>query len=284
MKDRRTTIVCCDTLARNLDDPRWAVFDCRFALQDPDAGRQAYLREHIPTARYVHLDHDLSSPATPDSGRHPLPQPDELIAKLRDWGVNRNSQIAVYDDSSGAIAGRLWWLLRYLGHTDVAVLNGGFKQWQAENKPLESGAGKPAPAGDFGGEAHDDMWVTTAELERTYQNEDTVVIDARNAERYSGEQENVDNEGGHIPGSLNHPLQTNLDEHGCFLPAEKLREMYAPLRKSRTIHSCGSGVTACHNLLAMEIAGFTGTQLYVGSWSEWIRSPQRPRARGKQPG
>ena len=279
-----TTLASSDDLLRHLDDPDWILFDCRFDLKEPAAGHALYLRGHIPGARYADLDKDLSSAVTPTSGRHPLPHTDELINKLRDWGVNQTSQVIVYDDVSGFIAGRMWWLLRYLGHTAVAVLDGGFEKWHREGLPLEAGEIAAATKGNFVGAANDAMWVKTESLERLLRDGDTAVIDARAPKRYSGEEESVDSEGGHIPGSINQPLQNNLDEHGCFRPADELREIYAKLHKPRTIHSCGSGVTACHNLLAMEIAGFPGLQLYVGSWSEWIRSPQRPRATGMEPG
>ena len=280
-----TTLVSSGGLLPKLSDPDWLIFDCRFDLKEPAAGHALYLRGHIPGARYANLDTDLSSAVTLTSGRHPLPRSEELINKLRDWGVNRTSQIVVYDDVSGFIAGRMWWLLRYLGHTAVALLDGGFEKWRREGLPLEAGETVPATTqGDFDGEANDDLWITTEELERVLSDNDTVVIDARAPERYSGENENVDSEGGHIPGSLNQPLQNNLDEHGCFRPAEELRKIYGALHKPHTIHSCGSGVTACHNLLAMEIADLPGSRLYVGSWSEWIRSPHRPRATGGNQG
>ena len=279
-----TTLISSDELFRHLDAPGWVILDCRFSLKDPALGHRQYLEGHVPGAHYADLDKDMSSPATPASGRHPLPSPEELIGKLRGWGVCGDSQVVVYDDTRGTIAGRMWWLLRYLGHESVAVLDGGLAKWLDENRTLEAGAAAPAAPGDFAGAANDSMWVTTGEIERVRAHDDTAIIDARSPERYRGEREEVDSEAGHIPGSVNHPLQTNLDEHGCFRPAAELRETYARLRKPRTIHSCGSGVTACHNLLAMEIAGLPGSQLYVGSWSEWIRSPQRPRAAGKDPG
>ncbi len=284
MPHPHTTLVSGTELSRRLDDPAWVVFDCRFVLSDPGLGRKRYLEGHVPGARYADLNKDLSSPATPTSGRHPLPRAEDLAAKLRAWGVNNDSQVVVYDDVGGSIAGRMWWLLRYLGHTGAAVLDGGFEKWRRESRPLEPGEAAPAAAGDFTDTADDSLWVATEELERVFRDDDTVVIDARAPARYSGEKEAVDSEGGHIPGSVSHPLQTNLDENGCFRSAAELREMYAGLRKQRTIHSCGSGVTACHNLLAMEIAGLAGSRLYVGSWSEWIRSPDRPRAVGKEPG
>ena len=279
-----TTLVSSDQLSRHVNDPGWVVFDCRFVLGDPGLGRARWLEGHVPGARYADLDKDLSSPVTPESGRHPLPDAEGFSAKLRAWGVSNVSQVVVYDDARGAIAGRMWWLLRYLGHPGVAVLDGGFEKWRDEGRPLERGEPPPAGTGDFTGQADDSTWVTTAELENALEDDDTVVIDARSPERYSGGKESVDSEGGHIPGSVNHFLQANLDESGCFRSAAELREIYAKLGKARTIHSCGSGVTACHNLLAMEIAGMTGSRLYVGSWSEWIRSPRRPRATGGEPG
>ncbi len=279
-----TTLISSDDLLHRVNDSTWVIFDCRFTLADPGEGRRRYLGGHVPNARYADLDKDLSSPATAQSGRHPLPDAAEFAEKLRAWGVSNDSQVVVYDDAFGAIAGRMWWLLRYLGHKSTAVLDGGFKKWLDENKPVQKEEAPVAAPGDFSGKPHDEAWVETAELERIRERDDVVIIDARAPERYSGEKENVDAEGGHVPGSINHPLQANLDENGCFRPAAELRETYGALHKPQTIHSCGSGVTACHNLLAMEIAGFPASRLYVGSWSEWIRSPQRPRAVGKTPG
>ena len=280
-----TTLVSTDGLSAHLDDPDWIVFDCRFSLKTPDGGRRLYLESHVPGARYADLDRDLSSPPTENSGRHPLPAPDELRARLRAWGVNNRSQVIVYDDTGGSIAGRMWWLLRrWLGHERTALLDGGFQKWCAEGNPLERGEVAPAAEGNFDGQPDDSAWVTTEELEQVRTRDDVVILDARPPERYRGEQENVDIESGHIPGSVNHFLRNNLDENGCFRSAAELREAYAGLHKPCAIHSCGSGVTACHNLLAMEIAGFPGSRLYVGSWSEWIRSPERPRAVGKEPG
>ena len=284
MPDTYPTLVSTDELFRHLNDPAWVVFDCRFVLGNPHLGHNHYLEGHVPDALYADLNKDLSSPVTPTSGRHPLPSTKNLVARLRDWGVNNNTQVVVYDDVRGSIAGRMWWLLRYMGHPETAVLDGGFEKWRDENRPLESGETVPTGTGNFSGKPNDSMFITTEELERVFRKDDTVVIDARTPERYSDEKESVDSKGGHIPGSINHPLQTNLDANGCFRSAAELRESYAGLRRQNTIHSCGSGVTACHNLLAMEIAGLSGSRLYVGSWSEWIRSPGRPCTTGKEPG
>ena len=281
---RYQTIISTAILAEQLDNPNWVVFDCRFSLNNPEQGRQQYLESHISGACYADLNQDLSSPQTADSGRHPLPKASDLESKLRQWGVNQNSQIIIYDDMSNSLAGRMWWLIRWLGHRDVAVLDGGFRKWCVENRAVQKGLETEPVVGSFKADPNDDMWVSTEAVQAGLGDSERVIIDARAFERYSGEGETVDPEGGHIPTSVNQPLTQNLDDQGCFLPAEELREMFAPLQKPVTIHSCGSGVTACHNMLAMEIAGLTDSRLYVGSWSEWIRSAQRPRATGSDPG
>ena len=276
------TLVSTDTLARHVNDDDWVVFDMRAA---PDAvGYSDYLGNHIPGAHYISLDRDLSSPPYAGTGRHPLPDPEAVAEKLRSCGVNKNSQAVVYDDRSGTVAGRMWWVLRWLGHESVAVLDGGLTRWQSEHKPLQAGERAVGRSGDFEAAVNDDMWIDTEGVERLLNDEDAAVLDARSAKRYAGDGETVDPEGGHIPTSISRPLTDNLGADGCFLPREQLREAFEPLVKPVTVHSCGSGVTACHNLLAMEHAGLTGSRLYVGSWSEWIQSPQRPRARGPEPG
>ena len=266
------TLISTEALAGILGNPALVVFDCR-------AGRRQYLESHIPGASYVDLNKDMSSAITPASGRHPLPPVGELAEKLRRWGVNNHSQVVVYDDVAGAIAGRMWWLLRYLGHNNVALLDGGFNKWLNEAKPLAVET-PVVTSGNFSHKEQASMQINTPALERILEDESTVVIDARSPDRYSGEKEPVDSEGGHIPSSINHHFQNNLDEHDCFRPVEELQGIYGRLREFRTIHSCGSGVTACHNFLAMEVAGLPGGRLYVGSWSEWIRSRERPRETG----
>ena len=281
------TIVSTDHLLHHTADPKWVTFDCRFVLGKPDLGRQKYLEGHIPAARYADLDKDLSSAPTAATGRHPLPDPHHLVDKLHDWGVDQDSQIVVYDDVSGSIAGRFWWLLRWLGHTAVAVLDGGIDKWEKEGNLLETGEWVPpdaAPGGNFAFGCDDRLRIEAAEVESLLGQEDAVIIDARAPSRYSGERETVDMEGGHIPTAINHSLLQNLDDEGCFLLAPQLRKMFEKLYKPTTVHSCGSGVTACHNILAMKLAGFPDTRLYVGSWSEWIRSSQRPRVKGSEPG
>jgi len=273
-----TTIVSADQLAQHLHDPQWVVFDCRFALTRPESGREAYAKSHIPGARYAHLNQDLSGPVTPTSGRHPLPDALSLARKLGLWGVDKSKQVVVYDDSFGSMAVRLWWLLRWLGHDAVALLDGGFPTWVRQGRALAAELPAIRPAA-FLATPDGTLWVDSgAMLEALRAN--AVIVDARPDERYSGLFEPLDKVAGHIPGSVNAPFEDNLDARGNFLPAEELRALYTSLFRGvppdEVIHMCGSGVTACHNLLALEIAGMPGGKLYAGSWSEWITDPSRP--------
>lgn len=275
-----TTLVDTSTLARHLNDPSWVVVDCRFVLSDPEAGRRAYQAGHIPGARYAHLEEDLSGPVTPASGRHPLPDPDVLAGRLGRWAIDGTRQVVVYDDSFGAIAARLWWLLRWLGHPGCALLDGGIPKWQREGRPVT----RELPAVKrvvFVPRVDPDLWVDSARIENWFRQGGTAkVLDARAEERYRGEVEPLDPVAGHIPGAVNAPYEDNLDFSGEFLAEEALREHYLALLgdtpPDQTIQMCGSGVTACHNILAMEHAGLPGAKLYAGSWSEWIRDARRP--------
>jgi len=279
------TLVSTEELAAHLEDPDWVVIDCRFTLTEPEAGRAAYARSHIPGARYAHLDDDLSSPKTATSGRHPLPDPARLAAKLGQWGVGEKTQVVVYDDSFGSIAVRLWWLLRWLGHDAVALLDGGLPKWKKEGRPVTAQLPTIVPA-IFTARPSRDMWVDTHAVQDALQNKQALILDARADMRFSGDIEPIDPVAGHIPGAVNLPFEDNLDMGGTFLPAAELRELYQGLLHDRppssVIHMCGSGVTTCHNLLAMEIAGLPGGKLYPGSWSEWITDPARPVATGEQ--
>lgn len=273
-----TTLISGEQLARQLDDPQWVIFDCRFALTRPESGRLAYAKAHIPGARYAHLNEDLSAALRPGSGRHPLPEPGVLADKLGRWGVDRDKQVVVYDDSFGSMAVRLWWLPRWLGHDAVALLDGGFPAWQKQGRELTAAVPVVSPT-RFRPAPDDSMWVSSdAVLEALRQKR--LIIDARPEERYAALIEPLDKVAGHIPGSLNSPFEDNLDMRGNFLKAEELRAQYESLLHGvpaeEVIHMCGSGVTACHNLLALEIAGLPGGKLYVGSWSEWITDPSRP--------
>jgi len=276
-------LVSTATLAANIADARWVVFDCRFSLADSEAGVALYREGHIPNARYAHLDSDLSSPITQNSGRHPLPDFTMFADKLSCWGVGNDSQVVVYDDVSGSFAGRMWWLLRCMGHDAVAVLDGGIKQWQKEQRPLSSDVPAFAPR-DFQAQLRRNLWVDTEPLQSHMQQHEIKLLDARAPERYRGDQEPIDTKSGHVPGAVNHWWQTNLDGEGLFLPTTVLRKRFAAslgnTPPERAVHMCGSGVTACHNLLAMEAAGLAGSLLYPGSWSEWIRDPNRPIGKG----
>jgi thiosulfate/3-mercaptopyruvate sulfurtransferase len=279
-----TTLVASEQLAEHLNDPDWVVFDCRTTLTDPEAGRRAYAHGHIPGARYAHLDEDLSAPVTEKTGRHPLPDPDVLAARLSAWGVGPTSQVVVYDDSFGAMAVRLWWLLRWLGHDAVALLDGGFPKWQKERRPLSVAPPVIRPAA-FHAVPRRALWADAGEVDAARQDARWKVLDARPEMRFTGEVEPLDKVAGHIPGSFNWPFEENLDISGTYLPAEELREAFLRILDgvppARVIHTCGSGVTACHNLLAMEHAGLAGSRLYPGSWSEWITDPARPVETGE---
>jgi len=281
-------LIGTEELARHLGDDEWAIIDCRFELARPEWGAEAWAAGHIPGALYAHLDHDLSGPHTAHSGRHPLPEPGVLAATLGRLGVDARVQVIAYDQGPGAYAARLWWLLRWLGHSRAAVLDGGFAAWERAGLPV---SGEPSSRAPRRFEAHPAAdWVVGTEalaaalssggLERG----EPLLIDARAADRFAGENETIDPVAGHIPGAHNHPFAGNLDARGQFLPAAELRRAWARSLRGRppeaVIAMCGSGVTACHNLLALELAGLPGAKLYAGSWSEWIRDPSRPIARG----
>jgi len=271
------------TLGRHLDDPAWVVVDCRFTLTKPEAGRQAYEIGHIPGARYAHLEADLSSRLTPTSGRHPLPDPARLAMRLGSWGIDASKQVVVYDDTFGAMAARLWWLLRWLGHDAVALLDGGLPRWQRAGLPVTKDLPAIVPA-EFIVRMNHSLLADVAEVERAAA-DGLLVLDARAEERFTGEIEPLDRVAGHVPGARNAPYDDNLDLSGEFSSDEALREHYGALLgrtpPEKVIHMCGSGVTACHNILAMEHAGLRGARLFAGSWSEWIASPDRPVATGE---
>ncbi|OAH99520.1 3-mercaptopyruvate sulfurtransferase [Methylomonas methanica] len=276
-----TTLVSADILAENLNNPDWRVFDCRFSLIDVTAGHKAYRQGHIPGARYADLNLDLSAPVQSYTGRHPLPDFRVLGKKLGDWGVNNRSQIVVYDDAGGAFSGRMWWLLRTMGHTHVAVLDGGFGHWKNQGLPVTTTLPQ-ITASQFRVYLDNQQWLNANEVTDGLATRKITLIDARTPERFHGQQEPIDPVAGHVPKALNRPLQTNLNKSGLFLPADQLRQQFskllAPYPAEQVAHMCGSGVTACHNLLAMEIAGLSGSKLYAGSWSEWITNRNSPVA------
>lgn len=276
-----TTLISTAQLAEHLKDANIVIFDCRFDLANTEAGRQAYQQDHIPGARYIHLDEDLSSPISKNTGRHPLPDAGTLAKKLADQGVNNHTQVIAYDGGPGAMAARLWWLVRWLGHNKVAVLDGGFAAWQAAG--LTTTAELPEiVTTTFDAHIRHDLFVNADTVEQIRQDSAFCLIDARAPERFSGEVEPLDKVAGHIPGAMNMRWEENLRNDKTFKSPDELQQRFNKqlnnVPAGNVIHSCGSGVTACHNLLAMEHAGLNGSRLYAGSWSEWIALPGRPVA------
>ncbi|MGO9933967.1 MAG: sulfurtransferase [Steroidobacteraceae bacterium] len=283
------TVIDAASLRQLLGGAGATVLDCRFDLMDPASGRRAYLRGHIPGARYADLNSDLSAPASSTSGRHPLPTPQEFAATLDRWGVGNHTQVVAYDESNGSLAARAWWMLRWVGHESAAVLDGGLKAWIAQGGALESGEASALAAegrrgSRFVPRVDAAAVLGTEEVALLLRDPERLLVDARAAERYTGASEPIDAVAGHIAGAVNHPFTQNLGPDGRFLPAGELRQRWEGRlagRQPRNVAAmCGSGVTACHNLLSLEIAGLSGAKLYAGSWSEWIRDPGRAVARG----
>jgi len=279
-------LISPEELARRLDDPTWVVVDCRWTLTDPAAGPAAHARSHIPGARYANLDDDLSRRPGPSDGRHPLPAAADFAARLGSWGVGNSTTVVAYDEASGAIAARLWWLLGWLGHDRRLVLDGGFAAWTAAGLPVEARMPRWQPAHFVPRALADDSVVAAADLP-ALQAAGSLLVDVRAAPRYRGEQEPIDPVAGHVPGAVNRPGSVNIDANGRFRASEALRGELTELLGGRSprelIAMCGSGVTACQLLLALEVAGLDGAKLYAGSWSEWIRDPARPIATGPKP-
>lgn len=303
-----TPLIAAEALADLLQAPSPAadvlVLDCRFVLANPDAGEAAYQTGHIPGAVYAHLDHDLSGPRRPlpappggpggpgafDGGRHPLPSPEAFQATVQRWGLSPHTQVVAYDDAGGMFAARAWWLLQWAGHARVQVLDGGWAAWQAMGGPA-SQAPPSRQASALVIQAHPEWVVDTQAVLAQVQHASGAVaapdrlqlIDARAPDRFRGENETLDPVGGHIPGALNRFFQLNLGPDGRFKPPAQLHDEFTALLDGRVpaqvVHQCGSGVTACHNLLAMAHAGLPGSRLYAGSWSAWCADPDRPVAR-----
>jgi thiosulfate/3-mercaptopyruvate sulfurtransferase len=284
-------LVSTAELARHLDDPDWLVIDCRHDLADPAAGLRAYREGHIPGAHFLSIDEDLSGPRTGANGRHPLPARDALAARLGQLGVRSAQpgrpalQVIAYDAQGGLFASRAWWLLRWLGHAPVAVLDGGWQRWVGEQRPVSTAAPRPQPE-HF--QAQPGLGTADAgEILAALGSGRLQLIDARAPDRFRGENETLDPVGGHIPGARNRFYRDNLAAEGHFKPAAQLRAEWQALLGAapagQTVHQCGSGISACHNLLALEVAGLGGGLLYPGSWSEWCADPARPRATGNAP-
>lgn len=263
-------------------DQQVLIFDCRFQLDKPEWGQAAFLESHLPGAQFLDLDKDLSSQVQPGvTGRHPLPQPQALASTLRDKGVNGSSIVVVYDDGPGFFAARAWWLLRWLGHDKVVVLDGGFKAWLAAGGAIAHGEADRLPPGNFQASVEQDMTVTVDEVMASLSTNDLTLIDARAQPRFRGEVEPIDPVAGHIPGAVCLPCNENVDAQGHFLKSAVLAERIGPVgQESDRVCYCGSGVTACHNILAAAVAGLPLPRLYAGSWSEWITEPDRPIATG----
>jgi thiosulfate/3-mercaptopyruvate sulfurtransferase len=271
------TVIDASTVAEHLQDPDWVIFDCRFDLTAPEAGRQQWQESHLPGARYAHLEEDLSGPRGSGGGRHPLPDVDALAAWLGRQGVGPDTQVVAYDAGSGAMAARLWWLLRWVGHEHVAVLDGGLAGWQAVGLPLTDEAPTPKPtrfiarSGCFPRVDAEALMQSPAGYH---------IVDARARERFRGEREPLDPVAGHVPGAANRPFTDNLRDDGHFKTPEQLREEWRPVLEQAgarpLVAMCGSGVTACHSVLALHYAGIEGVALYAGSWSDWVSDRSRP--------
>jgi len=278
----QTTIVSTDTLAAQLSR-EWVIVDCRFDLQNEQWGRDQYLAGHIPGAVYASLSHDLAGPKTGSNGRHPLPSIDALSATLGRFGITPGTQVVAYDQDSGMYASRLWWLLRYAGHDAVAILDGGWAKWIREGRPARSGEETRTPAA-FVATPRQEMRVSVDEVSAQLGKPGALLVDARAPERYEGQTEPIDRVPGHIPGAVNRHYRSNAGEDFTLLPPQDLREQFLRVlgshEPSQAVMYCGSGVTACHNLLAMTHAGLPGARLYAGSWSEWSADPARPIEKG----
>ena len=277
-----TTLITTDELADRLSDPSLALFDVRHDLMQPERwATDEYQKAHIPGATFLHIDNDLSAPKNGVNGRHPLPTPEAAAALFSHIGIDSTKQVVAYDQNNGVFASRLWWMLRWLGHESVAVLDGGFAKWSREGRAVTSEAVEPAATTFVVKNVA--PTVNSVGVESSLSRHTLLLVDARAPERFRGEVEPIDPVAGHIPGAVNRPASLNVTANGVFKPASALRTEYQALLGGRphsdVVHYCGSGVTACHNILAMQIAGLPSTRLYPGSWSEWISNPDRPIAR-----
>lgn len=277
-----TTLIDAATLQSQLEHPDWRIVDVRHQLTDTGYGERAYAEAHLPGAVFMHCDRDLSGPMTGSNGRHPLPDRERLIARLGEIGIGQGTQVVVYDDAQGMIAGRLWWLLRWLGHEAVAVLDGGLQAWQAAGGAMSADVPPLRPAVFVAADPLTGL-VTAGEVQGALGQPTMQVVDARAPDRFRGENETLDPVGGHIQGAINRFFRDNLEADGRFKAPAQLRAEWlarlAGIAPERVVHQCGSGVSACHNQLAMAVAGLSGSRLYAGSWSEWCADPDRPVSR-----
>jgi thiosulfate/3-mercaptopyruvate sulfurtransferase len=274
-----TTLITPEALKAHLGNPNWLVLDCRFDLANPSWGEEQYLAGHVPGAVYAHLDRDMSGPKTGMNGRHPLPSHEEMIRRFGTMGVGADTQVVVYDADSGMHASRLWWMLRYMGHDAVALVDGGWARWTREGGAVEPGRVVPEPK-PFKGFPRAEWRLTADEVLRGLGAQDRLLVDARSNERFHGQGETLDPVAGHIPGAASAFFQNNLNPDKTFKSAAELRAHWSATlgghEPTEVVCYCGSGVTACHNLLALEIAGLGGARIFPGSWSEWCADPSRP--------
>ena len=277
-----TTLVSTDLLAAHLDGA-WAIVDCRYDLRDTGRGREQYRAGHIPGAVYASLSKDLSAPPTGTNGRHPLPCVEDLELTFARVGIAADTQVVMYDQDNGMYASRMWWTLRYLGHDAAAVLDGGWAKWVREQRPVRTGE-EERPVARFVAERRKDMRLPVTQVEALLGDPSVLLVDARSPDRFEGRNETLDRAAGHIPGAANHFYQRNVTAEGVMLPVEQLRRQFEETLAGRSpdqvVMYCGSGVTACQNLLAMDHAGLRGAKLYAGSWSEWSADPARPTETG----
>jgi thiosulfate/3-mercaptopyruvate sulfurtransferase len=274
-----TTLISTGLLAEHLNDSSWLIADCRYNLKDEHWGRRQYIDAHVPGAVFVNLAHDLAGPRTGRNGRHPLPSPEVMAATFGRLGIGDATQVIAYDQDAGPFASRLWWMLRYVGHDAVAVLDGGFAKWIGEGRGTRAAEETRGPAA-FTPRLRPEMRLTVEEVVAHLGDSSMLLVDARSPERYQGQPDPLDNVPGHIPGARNRFYRRNISDTGTMLPASELKADFEGVLEGRSakeaVMYCGSGVTACHNLLAMEHAGLRGARLFAGSWSEWEADPKRP--------
>jgi thiosulfate/3-mercaptopyruvate sulfurtransferase len=273
-------LISVDELKHQLNNPSWHVVDCRFDLMKPSKGYAEYQQDHIPGAQYANLNQDLSGLITKATGRHPLPKVETFAKRLSTWGIGNESQVVVYDHASGAIAARLWWMLRWLGHTNVAVLDGGYDAWK-KSAYATFGGNEAVVKTSFQALPNSGMIISTDELQKLLiSDEAPIIVDARDRIRYTGKNEPIDTVAGHIPGTVNHPFLKGINADGSWKRKKELKASWDTVFKGSKdkswISMCGSGVTACHLILSAQLAGIPNPRLYVGSWSEWILDPNRP--------
>lgn len=276
---RYQSLISVNALAANLDNPDFRIVDCRFSLTQPEQGQKDHASGHVPGASYANLDTDLAAPISAGSGRHPLPDAETFVATLQRWGISNDSQVVVYDDAGGGVASRLWWMLRWLGHRDVAVLDGGFAAW-TRDKCAVSQENRPLPVGSFSGSAISDSVWTAPQIESWLAADKAfTLVDARAGTRFSGEHEPIDPLAGHVPEAVNLPFTDTLNADGTWRSTDEIKACWASLGEMPAGKPwgvmCGSGVTACHLALSASIAGLPDPCLYVGSWSEWVQDSAR---------